>query len=439
MYLFFFHCILAFIICPFYVKALGSETNIVVSDLQFSPPISFQPWNYDTRAGGISVSTVSVGSTSVFSYGSTPGESYALSFSTTENFVKDYVYSISILFSNYYSNYLDTKPSSDYVKYPISNPCDYLSIGYSYGSSDLGKANILSCSQSDFPYFITQTWQGNQNHDVYFAGNQIFTFTFIANESVFKDQFNTLTIHFKGRSNFLGYYLSSLGPYNENTTSALAQQIKDVEASINNNIDSMKEKQDETNDLISSDSDDTESKSCGIICKLKGIFTGIVELPSKLVTLLIDGLKGLFVPTNEQLQEIINDSKDLTENFGFIGESMAFFINIFTSLLGMVNAEGCINLPEFTIGATSLFDSHTFWQAQTVCLADNVVLSSNIETIRTVTSIVLVCLFISFASSKFFSILSKNDSGTTYDVSPDGDVQMTEWVRQNGNTIRQRR
>lgn len=129
-----------------------------------------------------------------------------------------------------------------------------------------------------------------------------------------------------------------------------------------------------------------------------------------LLTGILDGLKALFVPTDNQLYEIINDSKDLAENFGFVGESINFFINIFTSFLGMVNANGCVEFPEFSIGSTSLFDKITFWNAQYVCLADNVILSQNINTIRTITSIVLVCLFIGFASSKFFNILSKNDN-----------------------------
>lgn len=145
----------------------------------------------------------------------------------------------------------------------------------------------------------------------------------------------------------------------------------------------------------------------------KSIVSGILELPSKLVTLLIDALKSLFVPTQEHLMDILEESQKLTENFGFVGESMNFFLNIFTSLLGLVNQNGCVNLPEFTIGATSLFESHTFWQAQNVCLSDNTILSSNIETIRTITSIALVCLFINFAARKFFSILSKNDNEVT--------------------------
>lgn len=150
------------------------------------------------------------------------------------------------------------------------------------------------------------------------------------------------------------------------------------------------------------------------------IISGIIELPTKLIALLIDALKSLFVPTNEQLLDIVDKSKELSENFGFVGESVNFFLNIFTTLLGMVNGDGCILLPEFTIGKTSLFDAHTFWERQQVCLADNEILSQNIDTIRTITSIALVCMFVNFAAQKFFSILNKND--TTIVDSSTGEV-----------------
>lgn len=204
------------------------------------------------------------------------------------------------------------------------------------------------------------------------------------------------------------------------------------------------------NEALTGEDSDTSSSKCGVICKLKGIWTGIINLPKliwenlkqgfdsmvnsitnfvntvkdlfgtltssikgffeNLLTGIIEGLKALFVPTDEQLYEIINDSSKLSENFGFVGESVNFFLNIFTSLLGMVNANGCLELPEFSIGKTSLFEAHTFWNAQQVCLNDNVILSNNITTIRTITSIALVCLFINFAASKFFGIISKVDS-----------------------------
>lgn len=207
---------------------------------------------------------------------------------------------------------------------------------------------------------------------------------------------------------------------------------KEIDAA-NKNQQQTNNRLDNLNNSITSNSSDTSSESCGLLCKLKGIFTGIIELPSKLVNLLIDALKALFVPTDNQLYEIINDSKDLSENFGFVGESINFFITIFTSLLGLVNANGCIEFPEFTVGATSMFESITFWEKQLICLNDNVILSTHIETIRTVTSIVLVCLFINFAAAKFFSILSKNDSGTVTDIDSNGNMSGYEWSTTNGD------
>lgn len=186
--------------------------------------------------------------------------------------------------------------------------------------------------------------------------------------------------------------------------------LKNKQDQTNSKLDDLKSSQDKTNDTLTSEDEDTTSKKCGVVCKLKGIFTGIIELPKKIVTLIIDALKKLFVPTDDQLYEIVNDSKELSENFGFVGEAVAFFLNIFTGLLGMVNANGCIEMPAFKIGATSLFDEHTFWEARNVCLADNTILSANIDTIRTITSIAFVSLFLGFASRKFFSILSKSEN-----------------------------
>ena len=179
-------------------------------------------------------------------------------------------------------------------------------------------------------------------------------------------------------------------------------QIKNT----NSKLDDVNKNQQDTNKKL----DEAENTRKGILGTIKDVLSNIINLPKKIVEFLIDALKSLFVPTDEQLYEIVNDSKELSENFGFVGQSMSFFINIFTSLLGMVNANGCIEMPAFKIGATSLFDEHIFWDARNVCLADNLILSANINTIRTITSIVFVSLFVGFATRKFFSILSKSEN-----------------------------
>lgn len=236
-------------------------------------------------------------------------------------------------------------------------------------------------------------------------------------------------------------FTSKIGWYSVFSINNLVLSDEDVLSEL---IEQQKQqqKQDETNskiDATNSKLDEAEKTRKGILGVIQSVLNGIINLPNliwnaikggfetianglsavgnliknaleSLGNFLIEGIKGLFVPADEQLYEIVNDASNLSENFGFVGQSVSFFINIFTSLLGMVNANGCIELPEFTIGETTLFDSFTFWQAQNVCLGDNAILSANISTIRTITSIVLVCLFINFAARQFFSILSKKDS-----------------------------
>lgn len=184
----------------------------------------------------------------------------------------------------------------------------------------------------------------------------------------------------------------------------------------------------EKNQEILNKQDEAEKTRKGILGKIGEVLTSIASLPKKLVELLIDALKSLFVPTDEQLYEIVNDSKELSENFGFVGEAVAFFLNIFTSLLGMVNANGCIEMPAFKIGATSLFEEHIFWEARQTCLADNAILSANIETIRTITSIAFVSLFLGFASRKFFTILSKETAQNDYVNDVVDRKSNSEWI-----------
>lgn len=214
----------------------------------------------------------------------------------------------------------------------------------------------------------------------------------------------------KGYNSFWRFYSPQLSSVDVLTPLIESGNAIGKQQEIINEQKKTNDKIDKTNDTLTSEDNDTTSKKCGVVCKLKGIFTGIIELPKKVVTLIIDALKSLFVPTDDQLYEIVNDSKELSENFGFVGEAVAFFLNIFTSLLGMVNANGCIEMPAFKIGATSLFDEHVFWEARNVCLADNLILSANITTIRSITSIVFVSLFVGFATRKFFSILSKSEN-----------------------------
>lgn len=139
---------------------------------------------------------------------------------------------------------------------------------------------------------------------------------------------------------------------------------------------------DETNDLISGDSSDTTSKSCGIICKLKGIFTGIIELPGKLVSLLIDALKSLFIPKN---MDFINNLVDTLENkLGLIAQvpiqCIEFILNLATATWTEFDS---VKLPSISIFG------YNFWNAQDVDISQGI---SIFSTFKYVTDVICVSI-----------------------------------------------
>lgn len=363
------------------VKATSIKTY--VNDLQYDSSTLSTSW-YTYRAAG---------NRNIF---------FDLVFDTEVNNRWNYV-SLVLCSSSGFSGGIVPSGYQNYIKGISYNETSY-SCPYANSSYDGGKVVIINFmlfnGEGEFSGYFTTYQNGSSS---------IQLIDFVINDN-----------QFVAAQNYSSYDLIIKNSQIINQNNTIINQGQQT----NDKLDDLNSKQDKTNDTLTSEDDDVTSKKCGVVCKLKGIFTGIIELPSKIVNGLIDALKSLFVPTDEQLYEIVNKSKDLSENFGFVGESVNFFIDIFTSLLGMVNANGCIELPAFKMGATSLFDEHTFWEARQTCLADNVILSANIDTIRTITSIVFVSLFLGFASRKFFSILSKESNNN--DVTDS--VSNTKWI-----------
>lgn len=175
---------------------------------------------------------------------------------------------------------------------------------------------------------------------------------------------------------FVGYTYESLGskPLTSNDIQgALNSSLNNVNnkldgmwTNISSNIDYTKtqndqimKKQDETNEAINKEDSDTTSSKCGVICKLKGIFTGIIELPGKLVTLLIDALKSLFIPSDTKF---ITDFVDSIESkLGFIAEVPISIIE-FGLNLAKASWEEVTSISFPTI---SIF-GYNFWEAKEI-------------------------------------------------------------------------
>lgn len=147
----------------------------------------------------------------------------------------------------------------------------------------------------------------------------------------------------------------------------------------------------------------------------KGILETIKNLPSIIINGFIDMLKSLFIPSEDDLNEIINKSTELSENFGFVGESFNFIIRLFTSICGMINGDGCLMLPslELKFGGILDLEDYTMYNEVNVCMSDNPWFGRDTEAIdivRTITTGSLLCAYIGFAISQLNSILSKEDT-----------------------------
>ena len=187
-----------------------------------------------------------------------------------------------------------------------------------------------------------------------------------------------------------------------NYSEGVGSQIDNQTTIIQNNFN-------ETNDNIKDVNDtlkETEKTN-------KSILQTIKDLPNTLVNLFIDMLKSLFIPTEAQLKDIIDSSSSLASNFGFVGQTVDFFIRLVNVFINAVAGNGCITIPSFEVsysyfGLKNLNDM-TFWESSEYCLVNHGWLGDDrvITIIRTMTSITLIILVLNFAYIEFHKILSK--------------------------------
>ena len=97
--------------------------------------------------------------------------------------------------------------------------------------------------------------------------------------------------------------------------------------------------------------DEQVETSKGILGTLKSVFTSIVELPGKIVNLLVDGLKSLFVPDSEEMNELINNFKNtMSEKLGVIYQAGDLIIDIFQKIIDDTSPENaCLTFPRLKL------------------------------------------------------------------------------------------
>lgn len=167
----------------------------------------------------------------------------------------------------------------------------------------------------------------------------------------------------------------------------------------------------EIKNSITSDDSDISSNKCGIICKLKGIFTGIANLPSKIGDL----LKSLFIPSDEQMSDLLNDTQSqLNSKLGILGLPTSIYTQFLNLLTSDVNENTCIQFDnikdpvydQLLIGSSS-FCFNTLLQ------------NEKLNTFRTSCLLIvgglLLLAFVSFLKKQYNRILDINDPDENYE------------------------
>lgn len=159
------------------------------------------------------------------------------------------------------------------------------------------------------------------------------------------------------QNSYLTFYPTYL-PFSSLSNTGLAYRIdnnyENINDSINNATDKILQGQDKINDTLNSEDSDTSSKKCGVVCKLKGIWEGITNLP----TLIVDKIKGLFVPDNF---DFLTNFKDTLENkLGFIASIPIQVLDYLISLKDKVFTPiTTIKFPKISIFGYYFWDEYT--------------------------------------------------------------------------------
>ena len=99
------------------------------------------------------------------------------------------------------------------------------------------------------------------------------------------------------------------------------------------------------NSNITSDDEDTTSNKCGIICKLKGIFS------------------GLFVPDNF---DFINDFKDvMISKLGILAQVPDMLLSFLNDIKNKEYTKQCFTMPKMS------FFGYSFWDEMSFCIQDS--------------------------------------------------------------------
>ena len=147
----------------------------------------------------------------------------------------------------------------------------------------------------------------------------------------------------------------------------------------------------------------------GLLVSIKEIVTnikdGITELPSKIWSFISDGLKALFVPSEEDMTAIKDDWDTLlSDRFGGLYQTVQL-IDDFADTFNNPDAQSTITLPVTTVNLAGTDFSFGGYDVQIVPTGFEFLITA----IKTIISIVATCLFVNGLRNRFERIVGGED------------------------------
>lgn len=134
------------------------------------------------------------------------------------------------------------------------------------------------------------------------------------------------------------------------------------------------------------------------------IVDGILGLPKKLIDGLIDGLKNLFIPDSDKVNEIITDIQNsFSDSFGFLSypfDLLGKVLNLFLKAGG----DAVITVPEWR------FMDHVVIPEYTYNLSENQIVKQLLPYIRSLTSCILAWNFLGLCRKKYDEVIKGGGS-----------------------------
>ncbi len=190
-----------------------------------------------------------------------------------------------------------------------------------------------------------------------------------------------------------------------------------------NKLDSQLEKQDETNKKL----DEQNETSKGILGKIGDLFNEIINLPKKLIELLLEVLKSLFIPSDDYFTNKFNEIKELVEsNLGVLAYPLTIAIDTFEFMLTIEDTGSyVISWPNvvvpnfnFVIIPAGSFDLSIVLQNGFVNMAHSLYM--------TFVSAYLILSFVKFCQNKYADMFGGDYDNTDYMIVEDSIVDVYE-------------